>query len=62
MHRKRSSDGRKSGIHGRNPGGLRRQIQKLFQGERSQSVSKNQGELKWQQAMRKTSKAKRISQ
>jgi hypothetical protein len=50
MHRKRSSDGRRGGIHGRNSGGVHRQIEKLFQGEWSRSVSENQGEIKWQQA------------
>src|SRR5580700_450121 len=54
MHRKRSSDGRRSGIHGRNSGGVHRQIQKISQGEWSRSVSENQGEIKWQQARRET--------
>src|SRR5580692_11633582 len=63
MHRKRSSDGRRSGIHGRNSGGVHRQIQKIFQSEWSGSVSENQGEIKWQQASRKTwSTGKSISQ
>src|ERR1700730_9194983 len=54
MHRKRSGDGRRSGIHGRNSGGVHRQIQKIFQGEWSRSVSENPGEIKWQQARRET--------
>src|SRR5580704_3268916 len=63
MHRKRSSDGRRSGIHGRNSGGVHRQIQRIFQGEWSRSVSENRGEIKWQQARRETwSTAKGISQ
>src|SRR5580704_14439062 len=32
MHRKRSFDGRRSGIHGRSSGGVHRQIQKGFSG------------------------------
>jgi hypothetical protein len=31
MHRRRSSDGRRSGIYGRNAGGVHRQIQAIFQ-------------------------------
>jgi predicted dithiol-disulfide oxidoreductase (DUF899 family) len=46
MHRKRSSDGRRSGIHGRNSGGVHQQVQEMFQGEWSQSVSENKGEIK----------------
>jgi hypothetical protein len=45
MHRKRSSDGRRSGVYGRNSGGVHRQIQKLFQGAWSRFVSENQGEI-----------------
>jgi hypothetical protein len=58
MHRKRSRDGRRSGVHGRNSGGVhwpnQKIIQKIFQREWSRSVSENQGEIegeiKWQQA------------
>jgi predicted dithiol-disulfide oxidoreductase (DUF899 family) len=39
MHRKHSSDGCRSRIHGRNPRGLHRQVQKLFQSDRPRSVS-----------------------
>src|SRR5260370_41112715 len=52
MHRKHSSNGRRSRIHGRNSGGVHRQIQKVFQGESSRSVSENKGEIRWQQARR----------
>jgi hypothetical protein len=52
MHRKRSSDGRRSGIHGRNSGGVHQQVQEIFQGEWSQSVSENKGEIRWQQPRR----------
>src|ERR1035437_2553402 len=46
MHRKHSSNGRRSRIHGRNSGGLHRQVQKIFQSELSRSVSENKGENK----------------
>jgi hypothetical protein len=62
MHRKRSSDGRRSGIHGRNSGGVHRQIQKIFQGEWSQSVSENQGEIKWHKQRETWSNGKSIPQ
>jgi hypothetical protein len=63
MHRKRSSDRRRSGIYCRNSGGAHRQIQKSFQSEGSRSVSENQGEIKWPQAKRETwSTRKRTSQ
>jgi hypothetical protein len=52
MHRKRSSGGRRSGIHGRNSGGVHQQVQEIFQGEWSQSVSENKGEIRWQQPRR----------
>jgi len=54
MHRKRGRDGGGGGIDGRNSGDVHRQIQKIFQGQWSRSVSENQGEIKWQQARRKT--------
>jgi hypothetical protein len=44
MHRKHSSHGRRSRIHGRNSGGVHRQVQKTFQSESSPSVSENKGE------------------
>src|SRR5712664_544024 len=63
MHRKRSSDGRRSGIHGRNSGGVHWEVQEIFQGEWFRSVSKNKGEIRWQQARRETlSTGKGISQ
>src|SRR5580658_5568506 len=63
MHRKRSSDGRRSGIHRRNSGGIHRQIQEIFQSEWSRSVAENKGEIKWQQAKREIwSTGKRNSQ
>src|SRR5882724_9277866 len=46
MHRKRSSDGRGGRIHGRNSGGVHRQVQKIFQSESSRSASENKGENK----------------
>ena len=54
MHRKHSSNGRRSRIHGRNSGGVHRQVQKIFQSESSRSVSENKGEIRWQQAKRET--------
>jgi DNA-binding HxlR family transcriptional regulator len=54
MCRWASNDGRRSRIHGRNSGGVHRQAQKIFQSERSRSVSKNKGEMIWQQAKRET--------
>src|SRR5207237_5637822 len=50
MHRKHSSNGRRSRIHGRNSGGVHRQVQKIFRSESSRSVSENKGEIRWQQA------------
>ena len=44
MHRKHSSNGRRSRIHGRNSGGVHREAQKSFPGESSRSVSENKGE------------------
>jgi hypothetical protein len=41
MHRKHSSIGRRSRIHGRNSGGVHRQAQKAFQSESTWSVSEN---------------------
>jgi hypothetical protein len=41
MHRKRSNNGRRSRIHGRNSRGLHRQVQKIF-------VSEMKGEIRWQ--------------
>src|SRR5580700_94088 len=62
MHRKHSSDGRRSRIHGRNSSGVHRPVQKVFQSESSRSVSKNKGEIRWQQAKRETrNKGKGIS-
>src|SRR5258705_10718335 len=46
MHRKHSSDGRRGRIHGRNSGGVHRQVQKIFQSESSRSASENKGENK----------------
>jgi hypothetical protein len=46
MRRKRSS----LMAAGAGSTGVHRQIQKIFQGEWSRSVSENQGEIKWQQA------------
>jgi Bacterial protein of unknown function (DUF899) len=46
--------GRRSRIHGRNSGGVHRQVQKIFQSESSRSVSENKGEIRWQQAKRET--------
>src|SRR5229473_6308502 len=54
MHRKHSSNGRRSRIHGRNSGGVHRQVQRIFQSESSRSVSENKGEMIWQQAKRET--------
>jgi hypothetical protein len=54
MHRKHSSNARRSRIHGRNSGGVHRQVQKIVQSESSRSVSENKGEIRWQQAKRKT--------
>jgi NAD(P)-dependent dehydrogenase (short-subunit alcohol dehydrogenase family) len=54
MHRKRSSDDRRSRILGRNSGGVHRQVQKIFQREWPRSVSGNKGEMIWQQAKRET--------
>jgi hypothetical protein len=45
MHRKHSSNGRRSWIHGRNSGGVHRQIQKSLQSESSRSVSESKGEM-----------------
>jgi predicted dithiol-disulfide oxidoreductase (DUF899 family) len=42
MHRKRSGNGRRSGIHRRNSGGVDREGQEILQGEWSRSVSKKQ--------------------
>ncbi len=53
MHRKHSSNGRRSRIHGRNSGGVHRQVQKSFQSESFRSVSENNGEMIWQQTKRK---------
>jgi hypothetical protein len=47
MHRKHSNNGHRSRIHGRNPGGVHRQVQEIFQSE-------NKGEIRWQQARRET--------
>src|SRR4030088_952720 len=44
MHRKHSCNGRRSRIHGRNSGGVHRQIQKIFQSESSRSDSEKKGE------------------
>ena len=41
MHLKRSSNGRRSRIDGRNSGGVHRQVEKSF--------SENEGEITWQQ-------------
>src|SRR5579864_7423279 len=41
MHRKHSSNGRRSRIHGRNSGGVHRQVQKIFRSESFRSVSEN---------------------
>jgi hypothetical protein len=57
IRRRHSSNGRRSQFHRRNSGGVHRQMQKIFQSEWSESVSKNEGEMKWQRATRK-----RISQ
>src|SRR5580700_740042 len=54
MHRNHSSDGRRSWIHGRNSGGVHRQVQKSSQSECSRSVSENKGEMIWRQAKRET--------
>src|SRR6266568_802116 len=54
MHRKHSSNGRRSRIHGRNSGGVHRQVQRIFQSESSRFVSENKGEIRWQQARRET--------
>ena len=40
MHRKHSSDGRRSRIHGRNSGGVHRQVQEINQKESSGSYFK----------------------
>src|SRR5215831_50978 len=56
MHRNHSGNGRRSRIHGRNPGGVRQQVQKIFQSEWSRSGSENEGEIRWQQAKRKIKK------
>jgi hypothetical protein len=53
QHRKHSSNGRRSRIHGRHSGGVHRQGQKIFQSESSQSVSEKKGEIRWQQAKRR---------
>ena len=50
MHRKHRSNRCGSRVQGRNFGGVHRQVQKIFQSEWSGSVSKNKGELIWQQA------------
>jgi len=52
MHRKHSSNRRRSRIHGRNSGGVHRQVQKILQSESSRSVSEDKGEIRWQQAKR----------
>jgi|HubBroStandDraft_3_1064219.scaffolds.fasta_scaffold162377_2 hypothetical protein len=44
-----------SRIHGRNSGGVHRQVQKICKSESSRSISEIKGELKWQQTKRKTS-------
>jgi len=54
MHRKHSISGRRSRNHGRNSGGVYRQVQKIFQNESSRSVSENKGDIRWQQAKRET--------
>src|ERR1700733_3183088 len=59
MYRKRSSNDCRSGIHGRNSGGVHRQIQEVLLGERAQSISENQGEIRWQQPTRKISSSKK---
>ncbi len=48
MHRKHSSNGGRGRIHGRNSGGVHRQVQGIFQSEWSQSVSGKKGEMIWQ--------------
>jgi hypothetical protein len=63
MHRKRGRNGGGSGIDGGNTGGVRWEVQEIFQGEWFQSVSKNKGEITWHQARRETlSTGKGISQ
>ena len=52
MHRKRSSNGRRSRIDGRNSGGVHRQVQKTFQSESSRFASENNGDMRWQQTKR----------
>jgi len=51
MHRKHSSDGSRSRIHGRNSRGVHRQVQKIFQSEASRSVSEDKGEMIWHHEM-----------
>jgi hypothetical protein len=55
MHRKHSSNRRRSRIHGRNSGGVHGQVQPAFQSESSQSASEIIGEIIWQPAKRETS-------
>lgn len=45
MHRKHSNDGRRSRIHGRNSGGVHRQVPKLSQSDLSRSVSESKEEM-----------------
>ena len=48
MHRKHSSNGRRSRIYGRSSRGLHRQVQKIFQNKSSQSVSERKRRIRWQ--------------
>src|ERR1700691_3426801 len=48
MHRKHGSNGRRSQFHGRNSGGLHRQVQEIIRIEWSQSTSENKGAIRWQ--------------
>jgi hypothetical protein len=54
MHCKRGRNGGGSGIDGGNTGGVHWEVQEIFQGEWFRSVSKNKGEIRWQQARRET--------
>ena len=54
MHRKLSSNGRRSRIRGRNSGSGHREVQKSLESESSRSISENKGEIRWQQAKRET--------
>src|SRR5215468_5590095 len=53
MHRKRSCDGRRSGVYGRISAGWYREVSEVSQGGGSRCGPENKGELTWQRTKRK---------